>query len=598
MSGYGVPGAVSPGEQAANRIQVPTKLKLELNCNGLRNRDTLSVSDPFVVVYLSDTLTKKLQERAGGDTKLARSLSNKPILEGYKEIGRTEVQKNTLNPSFAQQVEIEYFFEELQTLRFAVFDQDRDTDVLHVQDALGQVLVTVGELVSSSPVWTSALYDNEKDQAAKESGVAEAMQKLNVQKGTPSIKHLTQQSHAKGTLSVRVHEQTETMLAVSLEAAGIELDKKDLFGKSDPYFVLKVAHHTGQHQSVLYQSEFIRNTLNPIWKPMQIRVPEKMLHEPLELSVWDYDELSRPDFIGSVTTTFAKLGAQPAPTLGLINSKKASKKKKYVDSGKFIVRSCLVDDVPTFLQYIRAGLKLNFSIGIDFTASNGSPDSPESLHYMGDPSRPNQYVQALTAVGSVLQDYDSDRAFPALGFGAKLLDGTISFNFCLNGQMNPICIGIDGVLHAYYQALRNVRLAGPTNFAPLIHHMMEITRQGQFSATNQFYNILLIMTDGVITDMENTKEAIVEAATLPMSIVIVGVGDGTTFKAMRELDGDDKRLTTKSGRTAVRDVVQFVPFAQFHGLPPERLAAHLLAEIPTNVVEYLNTVCRIKPAKI
>ncbi|CAL8239626.1 unnamed protein product, partial [Gadus morhua 'NCC'] len=38
------------------------------------------------------------------------------------------------------------------------------------------------------------------------------------------------------------------------------------------------------------------------------------------------------------------------------------------------------------------------------------------------------------------------------------------------------------------------------------------------------YFILLIISDGVITDMAQTKESIVNAASLPMSIIIVGVG--------------------------------------------------------------------------
>lgn len=38
------------------------------------------------------------------------------------------------------------------------------------------------------------------------------------------------------------------------------------------------------------------------------------------------------------------------------------------------------------------------------------------------------------------------------------------------------------------------------------------------------YYVLLMITDGVISDMAATKEAIVHAARLPMSIIIVGVG--------------------------------------------------------------------------
>lgn len=39
------------------------------------------------------------------------------------------------------------------------------------------------------------------------------------------------------------------------------------------------------------------------------------------------------------------------------------------------------------------------------------------------------------------------------------------------------------------------------------------------------YFVLLIITDGVISDMPQTLEAIVQASSLPMSIIIVGVGN-------------------------------------------------------------------------
>lgn len=44
-------------------------------------------------------------------------------------------------------------------------------------------------------------------------------------------------------------------------------------------------------------------------------------------------------------------------------------------------------------------------VGIDFTASNGNPNQPNSLHFM-DPRQPNSYMKAIHAVGCVIQDYD------------------------------------------------------------------------------------------------------------------------------------------------------------------------------------------------
>lgn len=106
---------------------------------------------------------------------------------------------------------------------------------------------------------------------------------------------------------------------------------------------------------------------------------------------------------------------------------------------------------------------------------------------------------ALKAVGEIIQDYDSDKMFPALGFGAKIPpDGRVSHEFPLvrlspgvprwggggrrqprhptpcpqNGDAaNPSCSGIEGILEAYHRSLRSVQLYGPTNFAPVVNHV-------------------------------------------------------------------------------------------------------------------------------
>lgn len=67
-------------------------------------------------------------------------------------------------------------------------------------------------------------------------------------------------------------------------------------------------------------------------------------------------------------------------------------------------------------------------VAIDFTASNGDPRLPSSLHYIGGPgARPNPYEQALTAIGEIILPYDSDQLVPLYGFGAKW-NGNSSIN--------------------------------------------------------------------------------------------------------------------------------------------------------------------------
>ncbi|XP_008937597.1 PREDICTED: LOW QUALITY PROTEIN: copine-9-like, partial [Merops nubicus] len=228
------------------------------------------------------------------------------------------------------------------------------------------------------------------------------------------------------------------------------------------------------------------------------------------------------------------------------------------------------------------------------------PSQPTSLHY-ASPYQLSAYALALKAVGEIIQDYDSDKMFPALGFGAKIPpdghvaklppDGKISHQFPLNNNVdNPNCAGIEGVLESYLQSLRTVQLYGPTNFAPVINQVAGAAAQ---VTDGSQYHVLLIITDGVISDMLQTKEAIVTASALPMSIIIVGVGPAE-FEAMEELDGDEVRVSSR-GRYAERDIVQFVPFRDYvddsgnQVLSMARLAKDVLAEIPEQLLSYMKT---------
>ena len=108
----------------------------------------------------------------------------------------------------------------------------------------------------------------------------------------------------------------------------------------------------------------------------------------------------------------------------------------------------------------------------------------------------------------------------------------------------------------------------------------------QNDASNYF--ILLIITDGVITDLDETKEAIIAASDLPMSIIICGVGN-EDFSAMEELDCDGKLLKLGT-RVAKRDIVQFVELRKLvrnNFWNKEVLASEVLAEIPDQLLLYM-----------
>lgn len=63
------------------------------------------------------------------------------------------------------------------------------------------------------------------------------------------------------------------------------------------------------------------------------------------------------------------------------------------------------------------------------------------------------------------------------------------------------------------------------------------------------YHCMIILTDGDIHDMPETKDLIVELSAYPVSLIIIGVGEDD-FQKMRELDSDDKILRSSKGVAA------------------------------------------------
>ncbi|NXW40485.1 CPNE9 protein, partial [Nyctiprogne leucopyga] len=518
-----------------------TKVELTVSCRNLLDMDTFSKSDPVVVLFVQDSGSSE-----------------------WKEFGRTEVIDNTLNPDFVRKFVLDYYFEEKQNLRFDVVSAGSHSTVLGAQDFLGQAFVALGEVIGS--------------------------QRGRLERALTGVP-----GKRCGTILLLAEELSNCRDIVTMQLCANKLDKKDFFGKSDPFLVFYRSNEDGTF-TICHKTEVVKNTLNPVWQPFTI--PVRALcngdyDRTVKIDVYDWDRDGSHDFIGEFATSYRELSrAQSQFTVyEVLNPRKKCKKKKYVNSGTVTLLSFSVESEFTFVDYIRGGTQLNFTVAIDFTASNGMPSQPTSLHY-ASPYQLSAYALALKAVGEIIQDYDSDKLFPAYGFGAKLPpDGKISHQFPLNNnEDNPSCAGIEGVLESYLQSLRTVQLYGPTNFAPVINQVAGAAAQ---VTDGSQYHVLLIITDGVISDMLQTKEAIVAASALPMSIIIVGVGPAE-FEAMEELDGDEVRVSSR-GRYAERDIVQFVPFRDYvddsgnQVLSMARLAKDVLAEIPEQLLSYMKT---------
>uniref|UniRef100_A0A8C1BWQ2 Copine IVb n=2 Tax=Cyprinus carpio TaxID=7962 RepID=A0A8C1BWQ2_CYPCA len=480
-----------------------TKVELRVACKGISDRDALSKPDPCVVL--------KMQSHGQ-----------------WFEVDRTEVIRSSISPVFSKVFTVDYYFEEVQRLRFELHDISSNHNGLKEADFQGAMECTLGQIVSQRKLSKALL---------KQGNTA-----------------------GKSSITVTAEELSGNDDYVELAFSAKKLDDKDFFSKSDPFLEIFRVNDDGT-ASLVHRTETIMNNLSPVWKSFKVSLNTLCSghHErELKCTVWDWDSNGKHDFIGEFQTTFKEMKAAmdgKQIQWECINPKYQVKKKNYRNSGMVILTLCKIIKMHSFLDYIMGGCQIQFTVRLSF----------------------------YTSITLSLQDCALINPFSQIPPDFK-----VSHDFAVNfDEDNPECAGIQGVVEAYQNCLPKIQLYGPTNIAPIIQKVADSASEEMHTKEAMEYFILLILTDGVITDMADTREAIVHASHLPMSVIIVGIGSAD-FSDMQMLDGDDGILRSPKGEPVLRDIVQFVPFRNFKHASPAALAKSVLAEVPNQVVDYYN----------
>ncbi len=501
---------------------------LNFSCRKLLKMDIISASDPQLFLYFID--------------------------KGQKQfIGESERIKDTHDPDFTHDFKVFYHFECKMFFEVEVWDIDKSS-----KDFLGRASFELGQLVAERGQNMKINLNNKKKQKIK------------------------------SELIIKYEKLIKSKNILSFKFRCKKIEDIEWFSKSDPFLRFYKYSKNDKNFSdsisvkdpnwqITHQTEFYMNNLNPKFNKFMIqdqKFTKGSPQQPLKVEVWDYSKKGKHSMIGYQFFTLQEI----------LNGNKTwtfiSVRKKKKAAGNLILEQFTTEPSFDFLDYLYGGLILNSVVGIDFTLSNIEPYKPNSLHHIR-PNFKNQYQLALEGILSIIENYDIDKMFPVYGFGGKIHNKT-SHCFALNGnESNPDVNQVMGVLNIYQQAINVFKLSGPTYFEPLINRTIEIAK---FQNNIMSYQILCIFTDGIIIDMNQTIDKIVEASFYPISIIIIGVGNAD-FSAMEFLDSDDKKLKSSNGSLALRDIVQFVPFSKFQS-DPVRLAAETLAEVPNQVVEF------------
>lgn len=338
-------------------VMPTTQIEMTLSAANLLNTDVLSKSDPYCIVSMKEQWQ-----------------------DGFFEIGRTERIDDNLNPEWVKKFLINYNFESVQKIRFEIWDVDPNGN-----DFLGEFETTLADIVSYSG-----------------------------QQFRGNLKHKTVRN--AGQIVIVTEEVSSCKQSIFMQWQARHLDKLCWFVRDDPFLVISRANEDGTF-SVVHKTEVHRSTQNPHWKPISTSaraICNGDYDRTIKIDCYDSRNDGDHKLIGTCHTSFRNLNENftenEVSSFPLRHPKKNGKE----NSGTLQLIQLKVTEDISFLDYIRGGTQMHFAVAIDFTASNGSPEDPRSLHFMNS-NQPNSYEIALRSVGEIIQHYDTSKLYPAFG---------------------------------------------------------------------------------------------------------------------------------------------------------------------------------------
>ena len=207
----------------------------------------------------------------------------------------------------------------------------------------------------------------------------------------------------------------------------------------------------------------------------------------------------------------------------------------------------------------------------------------------------------------------------------------------LNGKKNPIIQKVENISEAYFNTVKKITLKGPTLICPIVEkvinefiikkyekdyepkpeeeiivevdedsdsdfEMVEKKKDTKcFKAdeiheeenSNNFFKIknfevILIVIDSEINDYDQFKQLIMKRINLPISIIIVGVGDSDFSKMKKFETNNEIGIYNKYNMPIERDFVHFIEYRELNN-NPKMLANRILKDI-SNEINFFNFI--------
>lgn len=517
--------SLAPQTQTQSAAPADVVLLLHLKIEGTKKTDLFGKPDPFVVLFVQ--ANPQCQFECVGLTETLQDMDDGALCE------------------FTTPFSVPYKLGVSTMCNFRVYDRDGLSDDLKRHDFLGEFTTPLAQLAGRSESSFAILLND----------------------------------NSNGRMTINAERQVVSNETLQFQPACSGIPNMDgPFGRPDTYVkIYRLIEGGGEVLVFNNEDDKVMDNNEPVFPLVSLPIQEFAggnVHARLRVEVWDWDDHSDHDLVGSFETSISEMSTSSSFDITK-EVKKTFGGTEVKTRGHFHPQICTVQRRYGLFDF--NDIELCTDVTIDGTGSNRR--GPVDLHTADEDC--NQYIQALKAVLDVLEKFDSDGKHRVSTFGIRCGGSSeVDFDFNLStlvGRDDGEVEGIDGVLEAYRAAFHHpnspITLWGPTDFAPTIRNAA--ARCGMFNPAAPKYKIQLIFTDGAITDMAATKVALASAANKAVSFIIIGIGDAD-FSQMVELDGD--------GDTTRVDNVTFIKYNDYVTLDDLRRAA--LEEFPNQAASF------------
>lgn len=249
----------------------------------------------------------------------------------------------------------------------------------------------------------------------------------------------------------------------------------------------------------------------------------------------------------------------------------------------------------SFSEYLFGGLDLSIIFCVGFTEEG----SGSSSHKLSSKEK-NDYELIMSLLSPGFQYYSKNKNIDLYGYGAdtrfpnadgETWNNKISNFFPCSGDLEISRTDLKDVLKDYRKTLGHCQLCSPAVFAPCLEFIIPRI-EANLEKNPDNYTTVVFLANESDKGMAKTLDWMVKASNLPLSILILGIGDAD-FSEFGIFTKDTRKLIGSNLEHIKRD---FVNFMKFDGKAvrknPAQFVEKIFSALPTQIIEYYEMVDR------